>query len=237
MQLLALWFSAAEPNDADQERIDKLNASMREPVTALVEILRSLGSAERLLLLDTATQTVAKLDADAFRKFVDDCQRTGLAGDPDNFFRWAWHHMVRQGIRARCEEQAKPRSEEQAKPRYGSIEPVLGPCEVMLSTLAYAGAHGPMANFALQRAVSKLGHDLTLRNEDDCTLEALDLALECLTELSARCCRDVLLACGAVVSSDHEVDEDEAYLLRGIFSVLDYPHARLLPGQPVAPGA
>ena len=226
--LLGLWFSVETVGQTEQTRLAKLDDSLRHPVQALAEVLHGLGAVERLLLLDSAIETLRGVSDRSLRGFVENCQQLGLTGGTESSFRWAWHHMVKQVVRKRANESTQP--------RYGSIEPLLTSCEVMLSALCHAGASGPMAAFALQRATAQLGHELTIRDQEDCSLEDLSSALQDLAELSPRCRRDLLLACGAVVSSDQEVDEEEAHLLRGVCASLDYPPARLLPGSPVATG-
>ncbi len=78
--------------------------------------------------------------------------------------------------------------------------------------------------------------ELVFRETDDCTLETLDMALEILAEVAPRERRQVMLAAGACLSSDQDVGEDEACLIRGVCSALNYPPPTVLPGQIATPG-
>ena len=95
-----------------------------------------------------------------------------------------------------------------------------------------------MAEFAFQRAASQLGSEaLTLRNPRDCTLETVDLALGKLRALGRSPRERIVLACSVGMTTDREINQDEALLLRGICADLGFAPPTLLPGQPVLPGA
>jgi hypothetical protein len=227
VQILGLWY-AAQDLEAAADLSGQYDSKLGDTVAALIPLLQGLDSAERLLLLDETMESLRAAESDSFEQFRSEGERLA-ASTPSNSFQWAWQQMLLQIIR--------DRTQQSVKPRYGSLEPVLGACEILVSSLAHAGTEGPMAAFSVQRAVTQLGHELTLRDRDDCTLETLSLALNCLSELSPRRRREVLLACGATISSDQEVEDEEACLIRGICAALGHPPARLLPGQPVAVGA
>jgi hypothetical protein len=106
-------------------------------------------------------------------------------------------------------------------------------CEVLLSTLAWAGTQEPdAAALALAAAVARLktpGLNLKLIPAADCHLKAVDQALNVLgAALSVTGRRVLLQACQACVAADRAVTVREAQVLRLLAEALDMPMTPIL---------
>ena len=210
-----------------EEILSSLPDSVARAVHALYPVVADLACPQRLWLVDQSLETLRASSPGENARFLAYAQC--IEPDSRSPFPWMWTQLV--------DRLTRDLEDTHVKPRWGTFEPLLGPCEILFSTLAYAGNEGPMAGFAFQRAASQLGHEITLRDPRDCALETLNLALERLAELSPRRRREVLLACGAILSSDQDVTDEEAVMMRGISARLGGPALRILPGQEVLVGA
>ena len=118
--------------------------------------------------------------------------------------------------------------------QYYSLAGLKRECATLLSVLAHAGHENPVEaeeSFAKGAARLKLGPlDLQPRAPLDALDEVLD-KLETVTPLQKR---NLLAACGAVISADKQVTVEEGELFRGIAESLDCPMPPLLPGQTLA---
>jgi len=120
--------------------------------------------------------------------------------------------------------------------RYRKLKPVSESCAVLLSALAYVG-HSEVneARRALAAGAERLpGASVRLLPIEQCSLMELNKALDKLGELAMPRKRDVLSACAACISADHEVTVQEGELLRAVSDALDCPMPPLLPGQRIA---
>jgi hypothetical protein len=229
--LYGLWLSA-DRDDASNagSHLDLLDEEARIPTKAILSHLSGVEAGPRMILFDLAVKALDSISSTELRRFAENARRLAGATSGESFFHWVWDRMATSVVRARS-------GEPPAKPRFGSLDRLLGPCELLLSVLAHAGGRGPLTCYSFQRAASQLGYELALRPLDHCTLKNLDLALAVLEQVSLACRRRILLACAACISSDQAIAETEAYLIRGICVALGFPAPALLPGQPVAPGS
>jgi Zn-dependent protease with chaperone function len=228
--LLALW--SCDASDCSSGWRSALPRRLVEAVGQLTHTISKYDEAQRILLLDTATQTLAKLSPAERKDFHKQWMAAKAATARPTTFQWACDWMVTGQLNQLDAPKDPP-------PIHGDLEPVLGACEVLLSALVYAGqSAGPSAAYAFQRAAAHTGyHDLTLRPPGQTNLAAVDAALDQLRRVAIRGRRNLLLACAACLSSDREISVQEAHLIRGICRGLQFPPPTLLPGQPVMPGA
>ena len=112
--------------------------------------------------------------------------------------------------------------------RYGSLDVVHRECEVLLSALVYAGEEvGMSAMYTFQRGAAHLQlDDAELLIPDVCGLDQVEEALRRVSEVAPSAQRKLSLACGACVTSDREVTEDEAFMLREIYAELRFPQSQ-----------
>ena len=228
--IFALWSVGQSSSPDDDVNLSELAET--SPVAAQVaDALRShLGRyelSERLMLFDAAMNVIRKNCEQA--DMTEFCRKAStLLEQPvdDDLFRWSWQKQVQQII-DREQGKARPR------PKYGDCLEALVDCQVLISALAHSNESEVMRTYAMQRASNVLNHDLQLLPTDSCSLDALDQAMENLQLLAPKARRQLILAGSTSMETDSKLNEAEALLMRGICSGLGYPHATILPGQPV----
>ena len=230
--LFGLWLTADDDiDDTLDANVQLLEAKLQQPTRSLVPHLATLESAARLMLLDSACQTLHTVSRPELECFAENAKRLLMASPSAEVpFRWAWRRMTQQTLATR-------RGQDAPKPRYGSLNPVLGPCEVLLSTMSHAGNRGPMASFAFQARSDSNGRVRT-GLPGDRGLHPGNTRHGSRNPGRSRSPRASSGHVGrrACLSSDQDVGEDEACLIRGVCSALNYPPPTVLPGQIATPG-
>jgi Zn-dependent protease with chaperone function len=103
---------------------------------------------------------------------------------------------------------------------------------LVFGMLAYAGhREEDKIGQAFLAGIQTLGLDAKLPERGQCTLGALDAALEQLVQASAPVKRRLIEACAACVAADGEATVREAELLRAVCAMLDCPMPPLLPAD------
>jgi hypothetical protein len=199
-------------------------------VGQLLGVMETFHESQHILLLDTALEHTQSLRGAELSVLRESAARLIENTETENMFQWMWGTIVgpRLGI---CDRERKS--------RYGQLKEVAGACEILLSRICHAGTESlSMATFSFGRGCSVLGmNNIELRSASECTWQKFQLAVEVVSQLSAGPRRMALLACSSAMTSDHEISCDESYMIRGICQRLGYAVPRVLPGQPVAPGA
>ncbi len=228
--VFALWSVGTEATPEDDAKLCSLGKTCEEAKTvaeALKPHLDEYGLPERLMLLDASMNVIRKYAQETdVSKFCEKAEQLLAEAPCDDLFRWAWRKSL-QAIVDREREVPRP------KPKYGECEELLEDCQLLISALAYANDSEVMCNYSLQRAGNVLDHDLEFVPEEQCTLAAIDDAIERLKLLAPKARRQLILACSTSVETDSKLNEKESLVMRGICSGLGYPAATLLPGQPV----
>ncbi len=221
--LLALWLSV----DDHSAEADRLPSDSREPALALLPILEPLDPAQKLFLFDASVAAINESGANV-QQFRAAAEKLLAGPDPSDSFRRMWKQVVHAQFHGN-----------RPKPKFGSLDVVQRECEVLLSALVYAGdEEGMAAMYTFQRGAVHLQlADPELLIPDVCGLDQFDEALGRIAEAAPSAQRRLSLACGACVTSDREVTEEEAFLLREIYARLRFPNPGVLPGQAVTPGA
>ena len=215
-QLAAL--KAAAPPDVGAE-VDRLQA----PVDAL-------PAGYRIAVLDLALPALKDLPAAALAAFQQTVRQLAEADQEINLFEYALQAVLKHRLRAWLEPNAS------AQVEYYSLNPVRAQCRLLLSALAHLGAGEVSAERAFSTAAAPLGTvgALGLVPAEQCSLAAVDQALEGLSRLAHPLRRRVLTACTQLVLADRQVQVDEAELLRAIAATLDCPMPPLLADSPLA---
>ncbi|NQT37305.1 MAG: M48 family metallopeptidase [Planctomycetes bacterium] len=114
-----------------------------------------------------------------------------------------------------------------AKPvsiRYRHAAGVVEPVTLVLSLLARVGHQTEEeARRALEAGMTEVGQSAALLPKDQCTLKALDGALETLAQAAPKVKKQILGACVACIAADREVTPKEGELLRVVAAVLGCP--------------
>jgi Zn-dependent protease with chaperone function len=191
----------------------------------LLPVVAQLDVRARLPLVDIslpALRALTKIQYATFRQNVDALVR---ADQQIDLFEWSLHRVLLHDLEAR---RVTPGAR---RVRYHSVAAVQAPCELLLSTLAYAGARTlPDATQAFEQARLTLElPQARLYAADDCRLDALGDALGELDDAAPLVKRLVLRAAVASIAADDQVTASEAELLRAISASLGAPMPPLLP--------
>ncbi len=219
-----------QPRERQLARLERnADADLRAEVRRLRPSTDGLDARLRLPLLDLALPALRDLTDDqyaAFRAIVEDLIR---ADDRLDLFEWCLQRIVIHHLDAVRERRRAPHA------AYYSLGRLGRECSVLLSTLVRVGHEEPgAADRAFAAATTHLGAPgLRLLPKAECGLTAMDQALDRLARVTPRLKEQLVTACAAAVSADHEITVNEAELLRAICELLGCPMPPLLPGQPV----
>lgn len=226
--LAGLWLAHAESNPSD---FDFESADLSR-IEQLVPILKSLEAAQQILIFDKAIASLSEEEAGdesgtQASELRDQLAKLANQSEHQNTFHWMWEAGVADAIRLR----------EPTKPRYGELQQVVAATCVVLSRFSHCVDTDSIAAFSFQRGLSILGvEQLRLLDRSEYCWETFEAAVKELSLLAPAPRRNVLLACSSAMTSDQEVNDDEAYLIRGLCLHLGSEMPCILPGQPVAPG-
>ena len=106
-------------------------------------------------------------------------------------------------------------------------------CSLLLSALAHTGqdtVEETQAAFARgQKHLKSTGAEFKFMGLEDCTLNALEIALNNLAEAAGQPKKLLLEACAQTVAADGRIRPREAELLRAIADALDCPMPPFVP--------
>jgi Zn-dependent protease with chaperone function len=207
-----------------QEQVQRLapaDAALRHDAQALRRDVATLGHGARLPLLELATPALRRLPA-AERAQLGPTLRALAEADGDVApFEWA---LLRLAERALAPDGAPAR---RPHGRPVALFARADAATTLLSVLAHAGAAGDalVAADAFQRGAQALGapRPLRLRPRAECTIAALDAAVDELGDVSPLGRKNLLAACAATAAADFVLSADETDLLRALASVWDCP--------------
>ncbi len=158
----------------------------------------------------------------AFKKLVEADQEIAL-------FEWSLYRIVLRHLRPQFETIKSSRTQ------YYSLTRLGREIGVLLSTLAHLDNTGPRVEAALRHAAALLPDvQVPLLAPQECTLAALQTALETLSTVAAQQRQRLIEAAAELICYDHDVSIKEAELFRGICDMLECPMPPLLPGQPLS---
>lgn len=223
---------ARQFNDQQSDRIiAKIPYEIRGQFDRVFQIVEQMDQDQRMLMFDTAYESVGRLSGVArqiLQQFVNHTLIQSKAEDCPA--RWAWQWLMNRKL-------AGPYKKPQAT--FAKLDDVLLETVMLISHVIHAdGGSAAAAKYSYIRAASHTGFNNTqIIPKQDCCFEGLEFALDRLKYVAAREKRKLLIACTASASSDREISLEEAWIMRAICVGLHYPTPKMLPGQPVTPGA
>lgn len=208
------------------ERTDQ--ATVRE-TDAMAVLLKQIPPEARLPLIDLALPALRELSPAQFEDFERDLRILIAADHNIDLFEWLLQHIVRRHLRAHFAPSPS------TSVHYHALRPLSSQCVCLLSTLAHAGhANQGAAQAAFRQASRDLGlEDEEMLDSEQCTLAALDEALQKLDRASPAIKRRIMRACAVSIGHDHKVTTEEAELFRAFADALGCPIPPVLPGQTV----
>jgi Zn-dependent protease with chaperone function len=179
------------------------------------------SSAEKIALFDMAIPTLRNLTLDEYERFARVVDALMQSDRRIDLFEYTLSRMMQRHL-ARHFEGAGP-----TRLRFRSLTPLLPDARVLLATLARVGNRteeeaGRAFRHGLQALHPKDPTDpILLPNE--CTLSAVDRALQRYDGAAPELKRGLMFACAATVMADDKVTDREAELLRAVGDALDCP--------------
>ena len=136
-----------------------------------------------------------------------------------DLFEFALQKMLRRHLEPKFRPVPKPEA------RYSAVTELAVACSTLLSALAHAGQDTMKeAQAAFERGVKNLNQDgVRFMTQAECTLSAMEAALDNLSEASSPLKKLFLDACAQIVAADGRIQAREAELLRAIADSLDCP--------------
>ena len=185
---------------------------LREPVASLQRNLYSPIAALAVNALKTMTPEQYSVFIAALKGLIE-------ADSTIDLFEYMLQRMVRRTLVPRFTGNAQP------KGSIGSIKPVAAECSMVFSVLAWESAEFPQQAIGLfgKAAALFLGTPLELVPREQCTLSALDSALERSALLVPPIKKQVLSGCLVIVSHDGVITVNEAEYVRAIAEALECP--------------
>lgn len=177
-------------------------------------------SAQKIALIDMVLPTLRSLSVDEYRRFnraVDALVRSDSRVD---LFEYTLSRMIQRHL-ARYFEAAGPTPE-----RFRSLRKLVPDARVLLSTLARVGSRGEQdAKRAFRHGAHALPLDAAgaILPASECTLVAVDQALDRYDAATPTLKKNLMLACAATVMADDDITDREAELIRAIGDGLDCP--------------
>ncbi len=219
-----------EPRSRQLDQLARFGeAGIDHETRRLLPEIESLEARCRLPLIDIALPSLCALSADQYQAFKTNLRALVVADEKIELFEWVLQRMVFTHLRPHFERVKPPRV------RRISARRLSEPCAVVLSILAHAGSPSETSiRTAFEAGAAQLpGIDTALLPSERAGLRELDRALEGLGEASPSIREQLLRACAACITADHEVTHAEGELLRAIADGIGCPMPPLLPGQPL----
>ena len=187
------------------------------------------SSAEKIALVDVAIATLRTLPVDEYERFVAVVDALMQSDRRIDLFEYTLSRMIQRHLR---------RSFEGAGPtplQFRSLPALVPDARVLIATLARVGGR---TEEQAQRAFRRGLQTLQLKESagailasDECTLAAVDRALERYDAAAPALKRDLMVACAATVMADDHVTDREVELIRAIGDALDCPVPPFVPSK------
>lgn len=214
-----------------RSQLNAIQSANGSGISKLVDDLRPLAVPLdrhlRLPLLDMTLGALSELSQVQHDNFRKTARTLVEADDQTDLFEWVSLKVLEQHLDERFGDGRRITTQ------FYSLAKLGGPISTLLSTMAHAGSedHAEATRaFALAEQSLSVEH-LQLLARDQCSIAALDEALEVLQTVALRFKRDLLQACAICAGSDRTITPDEAELLRAVAAILGVPTPPLLPGQ------
>jgi len=179
------------------------------------------SSAEKIALVDMALPTLRSLSFDEYKRFRQVVDALMSSDRRIDLFEYTLSRMIQRHL-ARHFEGIGP-----TPVRHRSLRELVPDAGVLISTLARAGSRNEEeAARAFRHGAQALqlkGASATILPASECSLEAVDRALNRYDAATPTLKRSLMLACAATVMADDTVTDREAELIRAIGDALDCP--------------
>ncbi len=188
-----------------------------------------LDPRQYLPLVDIALPALQALSERQYQFFRENVQYLAEADEQISLFEYALQRTLLRNLEPKFSRRKR------TPIKYYALKPVRAECAVLLSTLARigeedAGEAGKAFTMGSSRLKLKPGA-VTFLPEDQCTLTAVDEALERLDTVAPKQKKLLIEACAICIAADRKITVDEAELLRVVADSLGCPIPPLLPGQ------
>jgi len=194
-------------------------------------VVAQLSDEARVPLVDISYPALKRLSPDQYTAFRGHVETLVKADEKIDLFEYMIRSLLLRNLDVHFG-LAKPVS-----PRYHAITPVRTPFAQVLSTLAYAGQETQeAAQCAFDQGTAGLSEKPPMLPKQECTLAALDEALQELAQAAPKLHRVILGGCVACIAADGKVTVKESELLRAVAGVLGCPVPPIpLQQRPVEP--
>ena len=191
--------------------------------------LRTFNDSARIPLIELALPALRQLAHEQSRLVAETADALAQADRQIDFFEFA----VRKMLQRHLPHLARARRD----PEYFSLKPLTYDCSVLLSALAHVG-HGSDAEArkAFDAGVSSFRNsqlDFKFMAAQDCTLNAIDIALNDVAAAGPQIKKQIVHACAEAVASDGLVHPREGELIRAIADAVGCPMPPLVATQTV----
>ncbi len=206
----------------------KADRASIEALRKLLPIIARLDARARLPLLDLTLPALRSMSSPQYTAF-DACLTSLIEADNRlSLFEWTLGRVLERHLASEYRDQRHMRI------HYYGLAKLGEPLSILLSTIAHVGHSADRAAAALATAAQQLPEvQLKLAPRTECSLSAVEKALDQLARVAEKHRGRIVDACAAVICADGEVKVAEAELLRGISDLLDCPMPPILPGQEV----
>lgn len=215
----------AAPRQAQLAHLSEAaDAGVYAETVKLAPLVQALDVRTRLPLLDIALPALRSLTSKEYQRFKANVGALVVADEAIDLFEWSLHRILLHDLEA----QYAPAGP--ARVRHRHLAPLVRQCELLFSTLAYAGQRDEdAARLAFDQARQRLDlPQARLRPIEECGFAALDHALGTLEAAGPQVKRRILQAAVACITADRTVTATEAELLRAIAASLGVPMPPLL---------
>jgi len=199
----------------------RLSSELSLKINALLSALRQLNELVKIPLVDLTFPALRRLSLSEYAVFMANIAELVAADQQVDLFEFALQKMLRRHL----EPNFKPVPEPEI--RHRSLKGVAGASSTLLSALAHAGQDPAKdVQAAFRRGLSNLkdeGADFRLMALSECTLTAIETALNDLSEATPQIKKLLLGACAQTVASDGTVRSREAELVRAIADTINCP--------------
>jgi len=199
----------------------RVSSEVSLKINTLVSAFRQLNELVKIPLVDMTFPALRRLSLTEYAAFTANIAELVAADQQVDLYEFALQKMLRRHV----EPSFKPVPEPEI--RHHSVHEVADACSTLLSTLAHAGQYPEAAaQTAFDRGVKHLESDTSsfrLLPLAQCTLTAIESALDQLSEATPRMKKLFLGACADTLAADGKVCPREFELLRAVADTVNCP--------------
>jgi len=199
----------------------RLSSEVSLKINGVLSVIRELNELVRIPLVELTFPALRRLSLTEYAAFMANIAELVAADQQVDLFEFALQKILRRHL----EPNFKPVP--QTEIRHHSINEVATACSTLLTAMAHAGQDAEKAaQAAFERGVKHLkpdGASFRFLALAECTLTAIESALNQLSEATPQLKKLFLGACAQTVAADGTVRPREFELLRAIADTIDCP--------------